>query len=196
VLKAGVVSRLGITISLLLVSMMVLFAAPAFAAELPMECNVAIPNTNDAYFSCSFETPESGTAWGAYASQPGAYSGGEGFVSAPFSGSQAQFHLETGDDTNWVADPFPADTDICFGLDESWNDYLCDQTVSYTAGDPYPDYPGEEEEETPAHIEAITGAAGQMKDDTIAVGTATLPYAAGVLVLVIGWLFVKRHIIG
>jgi hypothetical protein len=44
--------------------------------------------------------------------------------------------------------------------------------------------------------DAVTGAAATLKDDMLAVGTAVLPYAAAVLILVIGWRFAKKFVRG
>jgi hypothetical protein len=43
---------------------------------------------------------------------------------------------------------------------------------------------------------AVTQAASAIKDDMLTVGTTVLPYAAAVLILVIGWRFAKKFVRG
>lgn len=50
-------------------------------------------------------------------------------------------------------------------------------------------------EPSPA-VSAIDGAASDLADQLVEVGTTVLPYAAGVLALTIGWRFAKRFVRG
>lgn len=47
-----------------------------------------------------------------------------------------------------------------------------------------------------ATVTAISTAAGGLKDTLIGVGSAVLPYGAGVLALTVGWRFARKFVKG